>query len=191
MGGASDVERWDVGEDLPLASRRGGGAGGGWRDDRKETEMKGQPAIVRLFKRVEKQGNYGCWTWLGVPSSSGYGGIQVNGRTVKVHRLSYTLLVGPIGEGLTIDHICRNKLCVNPRHLEPVTRRVNTLRGVGPAAVYARRTACGRGHSFTAENTLIRPNKARRCRVCRRDSNREAMRRWRACARVRALVTAP
>lgn len=72
----------------------------------------------------------GCWIWLGMKTPEGYGIIKVNGKRVKAHRYAYTHLVCPIPEGLTIDHLCRHKDCVNPEHLEPVTASENTKRGV-------------------------------------------------------------
>lgn len=104
----------------------------------------------------------GCWNWVGY-AQRGYGvfekriaGIRYRGRA---HRVVYELLVGPIPEGLTIDHLCRNTLCVNPDHLEPVTGAENVRRA------NAFRTHCIRGHEFTEENTYYR-NGGRRCRPC-------------------------
>lgn len=107
-----------------------------------------------------------CWEWVGAVGSGGYGHMRVEGKTPKAHRISYELNVGPIPEGLVLDHLCRNTLCVRPEHLEPVTQRVNVLRGGGVAAVAARKTHCLRGHEYTVENTLV-DNWGRHCRACK------------------------
>ena len=107
----------------------------------------------------------GCWIW----TSSvvrGYGTFAVQTRKdVKAHRLAYEMWVGPIPEGLQIDHLCDNKLCVNPDHLKPATARENTLRSNNPAAQNARKTHCKRGHEFTPENTYMDKH-MRNCRKC-------------------------
>jgi hypothetical protein len=80
--------------------------------------------------------------------------------------VAYELAIGPIPEGLTIDHLCRNRGCVNPAHLEAVTNRTNLLRGDGIAALNARKTHCKRGHEFTPENTYVWREGTRACRAC-------------------------
>lgn len=85
-------------------------------------------AEVRFWAQVDKTQT--CWLWTGSGTPTGYGQIGVNGRKQYVHRYAYELLVGPIPEGLTIDHLCRNPPCVNPSHMEPVTQAENTRRGV-------------------------------------------------------------
>ena len=83
------------------------------------------------------------------------------------HRFSYELHVGPIPTGLTLDHLCRNTLCVNPAHLEPVTMRENILRGYSPSANGARATHCPHGHPYNERNTgITKTNGARFCRTC-------------------------
>jgi hypothetical protein len=112
-----------------------------------------------------------CWNWTGA-LDNGYGRFQGGPRGSKVHRahrLAYELLVGPIPEGLVLDHLCRNRRCVNPDHLEPVTNRINVLRGEGWAASRARQTHCIHGHEFTPANTYVDPKRGTRgCRECRR-----------------------
>jgi HNH endonuclease len=102
-------------------------------------------------------------------NEKGYGVIQVKGRRMFAHRLSYVLCHGPVPHGKELDHLCRNRACINPDHLEPVTRRENILRGIAPSAINARRTHCTRGHELTPENTYhppCEPN-SRFCRACR------------------------
>ena len=86
------------------------------------------PPRRNFWDLVDKAGPGGCWLWLGLKNESGYGRIEVGGRNLKAHRRAYELTVGPIPDGLTIDHLCRTKACVNPRHLEPVTLRENLAR---------------------------------------------------------------
>ena len=119
----------------------------------------------------------GCWIWMGCQRGKGYGCLRVNGRMMRAHRYSYELHVGPIPAGLQIDHLCRNRLCVNPAHLEPVVNRVNVLRGVGVTAQNAKKTHCRQGHEFTPENTRITDG-ARVCRACNKvwDRNRRPRR---------------
>jgi hypothetical protein len=103
-----------------------------------------------------------CWLWLGKCDAGGYGRQSSTGA----HRAVYSLFVGPIPVGLTLDHLCGNRRCVNPSHLEPCSMRENTMRGNSAAAVYAARTHCKHGHEFTAENTRPRPPGGRSCRAC-------------------------
>ena len=120
----------------------------------------------RLFNKIRKKP--GCWEWKAHISQAGYG--QLKGRGKKVvyaHRAVYEMLVGPIPKGLTIDHLCRNRACVNPNHMEPVTSVENVMRGQGPFAVNARKTHCKRGHEFTGDNTY-RSRKGRECRKCKK-----------------------
>jgi hypothetical protein len=94
-------------------------------------------------------------------------------RNQFAHRLAYELFVGPIPEGQTIDHLCRNRPCVNPGHLEVVDMRTNLLRGSSPTAQNARKTHCKHGHEFTPENTALKQGRYRICRTCRARRNRE------------------
>lgn len=139
-----------------------------------------KPLDERLWAKVDKDGpvpvfapSLGpCWLWKGKALCHGYGQITSNYRHLMAYRVAYELLVGPIPPGLEIDHLCRVPLCVNPAHLEPVTRRENILRGLNPAAVNARKTHCIRGHEFNSENTRIRLDGKRTCRECERTGKR-------------------
>jgi hypothetical protein len=112
-----------------------------------------------------------CWTWQGAKTPAGYGliGRRVDGKQTMryVHRVMYEATKGPIPTGLSIDHLCRNTLCVNPDHLEAVPIGVNILRGNGMSARHARATECKRGHAKTPENTYTDPKGTRQCRPCR------------------------
>lgn len=126
----------------------------------------------RFWRQVDKAGPNSCWVWRGFIAPSGYG--SFNGRHGKkqAHRVSWELTMGEVVPGLTLDHLCRNRACVNPAHLEPVTMKVNVLRGEGPTAKNARKTHCDKGHEFTATNTRIGRDGRRACRRC--DADRQA-----------------
>ena len=109
-----------------------------------------------------------CWLWTKSLSKSGYGVMGIGSKNFRAHRLSYELYVGPIPDGLELDHLCSVRNCVNPAHLEAVTHRENVLRGNAPSAKNSRKTHCLRGHEFTAENTIaIKTGRA--CRACDRE----------------------
>lgn len=134
-----------------------------------------------IWSRVSKpNGDEECWPWVGALRPDGYGFLLVNGRLERAHRLVYELVKGKIPDGLILDHLCRNPRCVNPAHLEAVTRRENTLRGIGPAAIHATQTECLKGHPFDEANTYIRPDgSGRNCKACQRQRNRETLARKR------------
>jgi hypothetical protein len=111
----------------------------------------------------------GCWEWTAGISSNGYPNFWLDGVTQSAHRLSYELFVGPIPDGLHLDHLCRVRHCVRPSHLEPVTAQENVLRGEGIPAHAARKTHCDNGHPFDQANTYMHPSGQRMCRACRRD----------------------
>ena len=127
------------------------------------------PLDVRFWAKVVKSD--GCWTWRGSTHwKEGYGRFRYHGKTVSAHRVAYELTIGPIPDGLVIDHLCRNRVCVNPAHMEPVTDRENVLRGVGPSAINSTKTHCLRGHAFSTENTRIDKIGKRDCRTCSREA---------------------
>lgn len=120
-----------------------------------------------------------CWTWVGSRDPEGYGQSNTRGRVFKAHRMAWIALVGPIEDGLQLDHLCRLRACVRPAHLDPVSCRENTLRGIGPAARNARKTQCANGHLLSGSNLRITNCDKRECAECRRAWNRENMRRYR------------
>ena len=122
----------------------------------------------RFWSQVDKEAALGCWVWTGGKLASGYGSVALDGTRFVTHRVVWEMLRGPIPDGLQIDHLCRNRACCNPDHLEPVEQKTNLLRGVSQPAINARKTHCIRGHEFTPENTYRRPGcpQARNCRTC-------------------------
>lgn len=114
-----------------------------------------------------------CWIWQGNSDNGrGYFSIMWAQKRRYVHRVAWELVNGPIPDGLQIDHLCRNKRCVNPTHLEPVTGRINKLRGNTITRRNAEVTHCVRGHPYDKENTIVgttplgTPRRA--CRKCRK-----------------------
>lgn len=142
-----------------------------------------------IFRRniwdvVEK--SQGCWAWKGTILYTGYGQRSTSEGPRLAHRLVYEISVGPIPEGMKLDHTCHNKdktcsggwsclhrRCVNPDHLEVVTQKENVLRGNGIGGKNARKTHCKRGHEFTKENIILRSWGGRECRTCKKANMRK------------------
>lgn len=117
-----------------------------------------------FWSKVRQSGD--CWLWTGGKVGGGYGRFYINAKRILAHRFIYELLIGPIPAELELDHLCRNRPCVNPFHLEAVTRRVNILRGETIPARNAVKTHCNYGHSL--EDSYIGLDGSRHCRPCTR-----------------------
>lgn len=148
---------------------------------------KRQSTEDRFWNCVDKSAPNGCWVWTGPMDPYGYGKFfrvePLKGRTrLPAHRASYEYLVGPIPDGLVLDHLCRNHPCVNPEHLEPVTDRENILRGKSLAAKNARVTHCPKGHPYAGDNLKITKTGRRRCITCNREYAKEQRERARLAA---------
>lgn len=121
----------------------------------------------RFWEKVQKTKT--CWLWIGAIQSNGYGNFWASPdkRWSRAHRVSWELENGKVPEGLDLDHLCRVRHCVNPAHLEPVTRRENLLRGETLVAAAARKTHCVNGHPLTdVYSRKDRKHRQRQCRVC-------------------------
>lgn len=126
----------------------------------------------RFWAKVKKTDS--CWLWQGyIHPLTGYGTIQISGKPELVHAVSYKLVGKIIPEGMELDHLCRNRACVNPDHLEPVIHRDNVLRGINACAQNARATHCPQGHPYDLFNTYRIPSGGRGCRTCRMEENRK------------------
>lgn len=140
--------------------------------DRGYVRARAQALEDRFWPKVDRNGQIPayrpdlgpCWQWVAMLDKAGYGRVRSgggrNGESIYAHRVSYQLLIGQIPDGLVLDHLCRNRGCVNPTHLEPVTQGENTRRAVWP-------NHCRRGHEYTPENTGVSGG-SRYCRICSR-----------------------
>lgn len=132
--------------------------------------------IQRFFSKIKQSGS--CWQWIASKDRSGYGLFLYQKRKVSSHRFSYILFFHDIPIGLEIDHLCKNKSCVNPDHLEAVTHLVNVRRGhSGNDNHESRKTYCPQGHQYSKENTRTYKNGSRACKECVRNRNREYQRK--------------
>ena len=174
-------------EDKPISSHRGGApadagnaaASAERAPSRKKSGPARRPSADRFDEGYVVDLVTRCWLWLKQRLPNGYGRFHRDptGAAMLAHRFSYERFIGPIPKGLTVDHLCRVRHCVNPEHLEAVTQRENTLRGESPSAVNAAKTICKWGHPLNGGNTYIRPDGNRDCRSCHRRREAERTRK--------------
>lgn len=129
--------------------------------------------LEEFFSSIQFNESNWCWEWTR-SLSAGYGYFRLYDKKISVHRISYQLFKGQIPNDKELDHLCRNTKCCNPEHLEPISHKENVLRGNGPTAINSQKTHCDNGHEYTLENTFIRKNGNRDCRMCMKISKRKS-----------------
>jgi len=112
--------------------------------------------------------DYGCWEWTACKHKDGYGKFRLPDCVVIAHRFIYEYFHDGIDPNQTIDHLCRNRTCVNPKHLQQISRGENVLLGNTIASWNSRKTHCPQGHEYSGNNLYLYTNGNRRCRVCNR-----------------------
>ena len=134
------------------------------------TVLEISPLLLKKFwSRIKVVNN--CWEWQGGIKMDGYGSFYWNKKQYPSHRIAYQILRGNVPEGLELGHLCRNRKCCNPEHLEPVTHHQNLMRGNTIIAINSRKTHCPQGHPYNGDNLIIKHG-SRVCRICHNDSCR-------------------
>ena len=131
------------------------------------------PVIERFLAKISISDS-GCWEWQGTKDTHEYGIFSINHKNLRSHRFIYEYYHGSISSILTIDHLCRNRKCVNPNHLEQVSIKINVLRGDNTCAINARKTHCNHGHPLFGDNLAIE-NGTRRCKTCHKERRKERL----------------
>ena len=125
--------------------------------------------LIERFLNKVRVSDSGCWEWTGFVKPNGYGNIAIHNKPRYTHRTIYEYYYGNIDSNLTIDHLCRNRRCCNPNHLEQVTTKENLMRGNGLASQNAKKTHCPQGHEYNHQNTYTHPNTGfRSCLTCKK-----------------------
>lgn len=128
------------------------------------------PLLLRFISKTKPVGS--CWEWTGSKSGGGYGRFGLNSRNELAHRVSLLLFKGVdlrVDRYISqADHLCRNRLCVNPEHLEMVSQTENILRGESPSAIHSKKTHCPKGHEYTPDNIISGTHRHRLCKECTR-----------------------
>lgn len=139
-----------------------------------------RPAVaaeIRFWRNVGERAPGQCWIWKASVNRYGYGQFHDGVRAINAHRWAYERFVGAVPEGLQLDHLCRNRRCVNPAHLEAVTVRENLMRGETHAARNVAKTHCPAGHEYAGANLRVGPDRRRYCRTCIREKARSRAQR--------------
>lgn len=145
-----------------------------WRQWRATVSFGPGNVASRLEAKTDRTGS--CWVWLGSTTRFGYGQVYVDGKMRLAHRVAYELDQGPIPVGKELDHLCRNRQCIKPAHLEPVSAIENMRRGrVGKWN--AEKTQCPQGHPYDEANTQHKSGNRRACRACAREAARQRRQR--------------
>lgn len=142
--------------------------------DTGQTFPKTWPSPLERFEEYHMpEPNSGCWLWIAaVRGRPDYGTFSVNNKQVRAHRWAYEHFIGPVPDGLVLDHLCKVSTCVNPWHLEPVTNRENLMRGTNRAAQNARKMHCARGHRLSGDRVTVNDKGHRVCLECHKIKNK-------------------
>lgn len=138
----------------------------------------GKTVEDRFHERYQVDRNTGCWNWTAGLNGKGYAYIFARRYSRQAYKWYYEIVYGKVPDGMELDHLCRNKKCVNPEHLEVVTKSENNRRGNSPSAKNARKTHCPRGHELADGNLFIHKSGRRSCLICFTRQRREATDRW-------------